>query len=265
MSPDYHRQDDAASVTSVSQQHLDDTKENMAPSVGAPAPVHLWPQFAEEVQGNANATCCSPRLEQHASLTCHARTARICVTPLQPLPVRDFWPSALLPVPSSSAMTQALSHPMTQQPGYVVNHTASESGNQPAADVCLFGSPPRDSSDMQRSVCSKARAIMEKQGDNVREGSRPAGGGQTPLYPQVGYLCGVTSQGEAAVGASSSQDMSSEKAFRQLLESAQQQRVSHALTVVCGECVHLWTCVYLLIPGKNFCSGAMTGDCRGCA
>lgn len=239
--PEGHRQDSVASVTSVSQQHLDDTKENLAPWVDAPAAACPWSQCVQEAHGFATATCCSPRrvhehAAQQASSIYHARTACTCVNPLQPLPVGDVWPSTLLPVPSSSAMTPALIHPLTQQPSHVVSQTASESGNQPAADVCLFGSPPRDSIDMQRSVWSMACASMEQQEDNLIGGSRLMGSRQTMLVPQGGHLCGAPPQGEEAVGGSGSQDVSAEKAFRQLLESAQRQRVSHALAIPCGVC-----------------------------
>lgn len=239
VSPDCHRQDDVASVTSASQWHLDDTKENLDPSVGDPAAACLWPQCVKKAHGFATASCCSPRrahehAAQQAFSTHHARTACSCVTSLQSLPIGDVWPSTPLPVPTSSATTLALSHPLTQQPSHVPSQTASESGNQPAADVCLFGSPPHKSNDMESSAWSMAGAGMEQQEDNILGGSRPVGSRQVLPVPQGGTLCGATPQDEEAVGGSRSQDVSSEKAFRQLLESAQQQRVSHALAIPCG-------------------------------
>ena len=240
-------------MTAVSQQHLDDIKENLVPPSEAPA-ICLWPQFADAGHDMAAAASTSLKhgfdhTEQYASLGQRVRAAHSSPAPLQPLPIEDTHQCTLLPVPSSSWAAQAMSHLLTQQPSQLLSHTASESFtvNQPAADVCLLGSPPRQPHDRQRGFWDMSAVSMSQHKHNARKylgyvrDRLTLPGADAPLPdpqiltpdPQAGHLLDATQQSGEAVGGALSKDVSSEKAFRQLLESAQQQRVSAALVFSC--------------------------------
>ena len=239
-SPDGHTRHVREYVTAARQQHLDDIKENVIPLAGPPA-AYLWPHFAGAAQDAVTANAASLKhdsdcAQQYASSGHHVRATCHSPGPLQPLPIGEICPSALLPVPSSSAVTQAVSCPLTQQPGQLLSHIANESVHQPAADVCLFGSPPRQPHDRQRSFLGVSAVSARQHSNNSRGavvymGDRqtlPESNTPTP-DPKAGHLHATTHQAEEAAGCFLSHDVSSEKAFRQLLESAQQQRVSVAL------------------------------------
>ena len=250
-SPDSHEQHNGVLMTTVSQQHLDDIKENLAPPSEAPA-ICLWPQFAGAGHDIAAATGTSlthgyHHAEQYESSLQHVRAARS--SPLQPLPIEDTYPCTLLPVPSSSVAAQAISHLLTQQPSQLLSHTANESFtiNPPAADVCLIGSPPRQPHDRQRSCWDMSAVSMSQHKHNARGGfgyvrdRQTLPGPDAPMpesqvllsEPHAGHLLDTTQQDGEAVAGALSNDVSSEKAFRQLLESAQQQRVSAARVFSC--------------------------------
>lgn len=238
-SPDSQGRHSRVYMTAVSQQHLDDVKENLTPPNHAPAAC-LCIHFADAAQDVATASGASLKhrfdhAEQQVSSLHQIRSARHSLASLQPLPPGEMCHSTLLPVPSSSAAAQALSHPLTQLPSHLLSHLANESVNQPAADVCLFGSPPRQPYDRQRSFWAmpadsvkqhqdKSRGVWGNMGDRQTLPDR-----RTPMAAShAGHPHAATQQAEEAVGGALSKDVSSEEAFKQLLESAQQQRVSAA-------------------------------------
>ena len=226
--------------TAARQQHLDDIKENLIPPSGAPAGC-LWPHFRDAAQDVATATGASLKhglacAEQYALSPYHTRSTGHSPGPLQSLTVGQTCQSTLLPVPTCSAAAQALSDLLTHPPSQLLTHSVNESGHQPAADVCLFGLPPRQPHDKHRSFWGVSAVSMRQHRDNSRGGLGYMGDSQTlpdphPLMPDphAGHPHAATQQPEEAVRGVLSQDVSSEKAFRQLLESAQQQRVSIAL------------------------------------
>ena len=226
--------------TAAEQHYLDDIKENLIPPNGAPAAC-LWPHFPDALQDVAPATGATLKhglacAEQYAFSSYHARSTCHTSAPLQPLPTRGICQSTLLPVPTCSAAAQALSDLLTQQPSQLLSHTANESVNQPAADVCLSGSPPRQTHDRQRSFWGMPAVSMRQHRNDSRGGLGYMGDRQTLLDPHTlmpdphaGHPHAATQRAQEAVRGVLSKDVSSEKAFRQLLESAQQQRVSVAL------------------------------------
>ena len=239
-SPDSHAHHVEDHVIAARQQRLDDIKENLTPLDGGPAAC-LWPHCADAAQDDAAANGASLEhgllhcAKQYASSVHHVRSTCHSPGPLQPLPIGEICQSTLLPMPSSSAAAQALNYPLTLQPSQLLSHTAKESVQQPAADVCLFGSPPRQPHDGRRSFLGVPAVSASQHSDNSRGALRYMEDRQTlpdpntpMLDPHAGHLHGTAQRSEEAVNRFVSDDVSSEKAFRQLLESAQQQRVSTA-------------------------------------
>lgn len=109
---------------------------------------------------------------------------------------------------------QRLSHPSAE----VLSHQPS----QPAADVCLFGSPPRHA---ETTAISPARAIVH---DTVSVQNRKAPAAQ-PISPDrasVHDTVRVQSRQADCDAADLADDGGAEQDFMQLLEAAQHQRVS---------------------------------------
>lgn len=211
-----------------SQQQLEDIKENLTPG-SAFTTAGLWPQFMQTAQSPAAENHLNTKLasdqtaQQCPSAGQYFRVDRNSPAPLQPLQAEQTWQSMLLPLPSSSAVTNLM---VSHHPDHMVSHRGNESANQPAADLCLFGSPPRQHRHSQHTSWQAPGVSMVLQHSNSTHASAHATDRQVLERHERNAHAAVFQVSEAA-GRSSGMHVASEEDFRQLLESAHQQRVGN--------------------------------------
>lgn len=224
------------SMAGVSQQHFEDFKENLSPFLGD-ATSCLWAQFDDAVHTCATGVCQSsespadagqygPRL-QIARASCNSPA------PLQPLLPEQPWQNAVLLVPSSSGVSQNSSQMLSQQSNHLASHHRNESVSQPAADVCLFGSPPRQSQNAPDASWHMPAASTGQPHKDGRWASTHTRDRHAVQGLHAGQPHDAALDLEEEAGVALALHESSEQAFRQLLKSAQQQRVSNAMPCFC--------------------------------
>ena len=239
-----------------SQLQLEDVKENLMP-VSTITTACLWPQLVQAAQppaaeGNLNTKLASNQTAQQCPLPGQqVRAPCNSPAPLQPLQADHTWQSMLLPVPSSSAVTnQMLSH----HSDHMLSHRGNESANQPAADLCLFGSPPRRNNNSQYTSWQTPAVSMVLQHSSQTHAAAHATDRQIPESHQGSPHAAAFEISEAARGLSG-MHVASEEDFRLLLGSAQQQRVCYATP--CPVPCRSWHYLVKLLNIEILCNSRM--------